>query len=439
NFAPTAVLTKSGIVSFSTARKSSSRVVAPVSTARPINTAAPKPIVNVAKTRQNAFQITHSLSRRTFHQQRALKNRYLVNTTKVKSANTAKGKSVTSAIGKQRTNAIKSSVCWVWRPKIKVQDHVSKNSGSYICKRFDYVDPEGKLNSYVPSSNEEVVSLPKDDVGKKSTIEPTCVERGKIDDLGCLYQQMKSTYDYETANSTNSFNTASPPVNTASDKDRTFHRTYGEWNFSTPITVNAAGSSFSHLAAFDDFSKMPNLEDTGIFNDAYDDRDEGTEADYNNLKTVILVSPIPSTRIHKDHPEEQIIKIFKIIYLLVFSLRWNQRRHWWIYLMKKEPLELNGYRNKRDQRGIVVRNKARLVGHGHRQEEGIDYDEVFAHAAKIKAIRLFLAYTSFMNFKSAFLYGIIKEELYVSQPPGFMDPEFPNRVYKVEKALYGLH
>nr|GEW38862.1 putative reverse transcriptase domain-containing protein [Tanacetum cinerariifolium] len=85
---------------------------------------------------------THSLSRRPFHQQTALKNRYLFNTAKVKSDNTAKGKSVTSVVRKQGSNDVKSSACWVWRPKIKVQDHVSKNSGSYICKRFDYVDPE---------------------------------------------------------------------------------------------------------------------------------------------------------------------------------------------------------------------------------------------------------------------------------------------------------
>ncbi|GJU65796.1 putative ribonuclease H-like domain-containing protein [Tanacetum coccineum] len=104
------------------------------------------------------------------------------------------------------------------------------------------------------------------------------------------------------------------------------------------------------------------------------------------------------------------------------------------------------YRNKKDERGIVVRNKARLVAQGYTQEEGIDYDEVFAPVARIEAIRLFLAYASFMNFvvyqmdvKSAFLYGKIEEEVYVCQPPGFEDPEFPNRVYKVEKALYGLH
>ncbi|GJX31504.1 putative ribonuclease H-like domain-containing protein [Tanacetum coccineum] len=83
---------------------------------------------------------------------------------------------------------------------------------------------------------------------------------------------------------------------------------------------------------------------------------------------------------------------------------------------------------------------------GYRQEEGVDYDEVFAPVARIEAIRLFLAFASFMGFsvyqmdvKSAFLYGNITEEVYVNQPPGFVDPHHPNKVYKVIKALYGLH
>ncbi|GJW43264.1 putative ribonuclease H-like domain-containing protein [Tanacetum coccineum] len=104
------------------------------------------------------------------------------------------------------------------------------------------------------------------------------------------------------------------------------------------------------------------------------------------------------------------------------------------------------HRNKKDERGIVVRNKARLVVQGYKQEEGIDYDEVFAPVVRIEAIRLFFAYASFINFlvyqmdvKSAFLYGTIKEEVYVSQPLGFVDPEFQEKIYKVEKALYGLH
>ncbi|GKG09696.1 copia protein, partial [Tanacetum coccineum] len=104
------------------------------------------------------------------------------------------------------------------------------------------------------------------------------------------------------------------------------------------------------------------------------------------------------------------------------------------------------YKNKKDERGIVIRNKARLVTHGYTQEEGIDYGEIFAPVARIEAIRLFLAYASFKDFvvykmdvKSKFLYGKIEEEVYVCQPSGFKDPEFLDRVYKVEKALYGLH
>nr|GEZ74739.1 ribonuclease H-like domain-containing protein [Tanacetum cinerariifolium] len=102
--------------------------------------------------------------------------------------------------------------------------------------------------------------------------------------------------------------------------------------------------------------------------------------------------------------------------------------------------------NKKDERGIVVKNKAKLVGQGHTQEERIDYDEVFAPVARIEAIRLFVAYASFMGFtvyqmdvKSAFLYGTIDEEVYVMQPLGFQDLAFPAKVCKVEKTMYGLH
>nr|GEW90797.1 hypothetical protein [Tanacetum cinerariifolium] len=103
-------------------------------------------------------------------------------------------------------------------------------------------------------------------------------------------------------------------------------------------------------------------------------------------------------------------------------------------------------KNKRNARRIVCRNKARLVAQGHRQEEGIYYTDVFAPVARIEAIRLFLAFASFIGFmvyqmdvKSAFLYGKIAEEVYVTQPRGFEDPDHPKKFYKVVKALYGLH
>ncbi|GKB36148.1 putative ribonuclease H-like domain-containing protein [Tanacetum coccineum] len=171
---------------------------------------------------------------------------------------------------------------------------------------------------------------------------------------------------------------------------------------------------------------MSELEDYSIFED---DENIGAEADMNNLDTTIQVSPIPTIRIHKDHPLDQVIRDLQ-------STPQTRR-------MSKN-LEAHG--NKKDERGIVIRNKVRLVTQGYTQEEGIDYDEVFAFVARIEAIRLFLAYASFKDFvvyqmdvKSAFLYSKIEEEVYVCQPPGFEAPDFPDRVYKVEKPLYGLH
>ncbi|GJU45698.1 ribonuclease H-like domain-containing protein [Tanacetum coccineum] len=166
-----AVLTKSGIVPISTARQSSSRAAAPLSAARPINTVAPKLFVNVAKTKPNVFQKAHSLSRRPFNQQTALNNRSLnnkVNTAKVNSVNTAKGKRVTSAVGEQGINVVKSSACWVWRPKRNIVDHgdpqvALKDTGIFDsgCSRHmtgnksyltDYQDYDGGFVAFAGSS-----------------------------------------------------------------------------------------------------------------------------------------------------------------------------------------------------------------------------------------------------------------------------------------------
>ncbi|KAJ9538937.1 hypothetical protein OSB04_031670 [Centaurea solstitialis] len=103
------------------------------------------------------------------------------------------------------------------------------------------------------------------------------------------------------------------------------------------------------------------------------------------------------------------------------------------------------FRNKKDENGVVVRNKARLVAQGYCQEEGIDYEETFAPVARLEAIRIFLAYAAHRGFKvyqmdvkSAFLNGKLKEEVYVKQPPGFHSEKYPNHVYFLDKALYGL-
>ncbi|GJR25136.1 putative ribonuclease H-like domain-containing protein [Tanacetum coccineum] len=103
------------------------------------------------------------------------------------------------------------------------------------------------------------------------------------------------------------------------------------------------------------------------------------------------------------------------------------------------------YKVKLDELGGILKNKARLVARGYRQEEGIDFEESFAPVARLEAIRIFLAFAAHMNMvvyqmdvKTAFLNGNLREEVYVSQPDGFVDKDKPNHVYKLKKALYGL-
>ncbi|GJZ84639.1 uncharacterized mitochondrial protein-like protein [Tanacetum coccineum] len=137
---------------------------------------------------------------------------------------------------------------------------------------------------------------------------------------------------------------------------------------------------------------MPSLEETGIFDGAYDDEDVGAESDLNNLETTINVSPIPTTRIHKDHPKDQIIGDLNLSTQTRRMINFSEETAmvWTLVDLPngKRAIGTNGlYRNKKDERGIVVRNKTRLVAQGYTQEGGIDYDEVFAPVGRIEAIR----------------------------------------------------
>nr|GEU74896.1 hypothetical protein [Tanacetum cinerariifolium] len=103
------------------------------------------------------------------------------------------------------------------------------------------------------------------------------------------------------------------------------------------------------------------------------------------------------------------------------------------------------FKNKKDESSLVIQNKERLVAVGYSQQEGIDYDEMFAPVARIEAIHLFLAYAAHKDFtvfqmdvKTTFLNKILKEEVYVAQPPGFVNKQYPDHVYALDKALYGL-
>nr|GEX67760.1 hypothetical protein [Tanacetum cinerariifolium] len=191
-----------------------------------------------------------------------------------------------------------------------------------------------------------------------------------------------------------------------------------------------------------------------------DEDDIGAEADFNNLETSITISPFPTTKVHKDHHVTQIIEEPKRVHQALKDpscikamqeelLQFKMQKVWVLVDLPYGKRAIGTkwvFRNKKDERGIVVRNKAKLVAQGHTQEEGINYEEVFTPVARIEAIRLFLTYASFMGFmvhqmdvKSALLYRTIEEEVYVCQPPGFEDPNHPDKVYKVVNALYGLH
>nr|GEU81060.1 retrovirus-related Pol polyprotein from transposon TNT 1-94 [Tanacetum cinerariifolium] len=206
--------------------------------------------------------------------------------------------------------------------------------------------------------------------------------------VSAVIHSSSSKFEECSNNSSNGVNAASSTVPTFGHNFINITNTFSAAGPSnTAVSPTYVKSSFTDASTSSHDLDMPDLEDL-----TYSDDEDvvGAEADINNLESSIPVSPIPTTRIHKDHPISQII--------------------------------------------------------GHTHEEGIDYEEVFTQVARIKAIRLFLAYASFMGFlvyqmdvKSAFLYGTIEEEIYVCQPLGFEDLDHPDKVYKVVKALYGLH
>nr|GEU34118.1 hypothetical protein [Tanacetum cinerariifolium] len=234
------------------------------------------------------------------------------------------------------------------------------------------------------------------------------------------------------------------------------------------LDISPESSSGSRLITKGDFSKKetPSLGNALTLLNRFDDS-FGEEVDLSNIETSIPVSPTPTFKIHQDHPKSQIIGPVDTLVQTRHKSKEMKEQSFIVEAMQEELIQFKiqnvwvlvdcpkkvrpigtkwVLKNKKDERDIVIRNKSRIVAQGYTQEEGIDYEEVFAPVARIEAIRLFLAYASFMGFivyqmdvKSAFLYDTIDEEVYVMQPPGFQDPEFLDKVYKVEKAMYGLH
>ncbi|GKC49157.1 putative ribonuclease H-like domain-containing protein, partial [Tanacetum coccineum] len=215
--------------------------------------------------------------------------------------------------------------------------------------------------------------------------------------------------------------------------------------------INVVGGKTSIELPFD--PNMPALEDYSTFDFLRDDEDNGAKADINNLDTTIQVSPILTTRIHKDHPLDQVIRDLQSATQtrrMSKNLEEHRRTQKGNSCIEGSKLD-RGYAGRAytiqvtrslDFGGFTKWKK----GYRYTQEERIDYDEVFAPVARIEAISLFLTYALFKDFvvyqmdvKSAFLYGKIEDEVYVCQAPRFEDPDFHDRVYKLCDDIIFVH
>ncbi|GJT94401.1 retrovirus-related pol polyprotein from transposon TNT 1-94, partial [Tanacetum coccineum] len=193
----------------------------------------------------------------------------------------------------------------------------------------------------------------------------------------------------------------------------------GKWNKDHPI-ANVTGYHFRFVST----RKKLQTDAMWCYFDAF-----LTSVEPKNFKQAMIELSWINT-MQKEIHEFQRLKVWELVScpdkVLLIKLKWI-------------------YKVKMDEFGGVLKNKARLVAQGFRQEEGIDFEESFAPVARIEAIRIFVANAAHKNMtiyqmdvKTAFLNGELKEEVYVSQPEGFVDQDNPSHVYKLKKALYGL-
>ncbi|GJR32140.1 putative ribonuclease H-like domain-containing protein [Tanacetum coccineum] len=380
-----------------------------------VNTVAPKSKVNDALPTTYSYFKAHSPVRRAFNQKSAAKTNNFnekVNTTRVNNVTTARPKEVVSAAVRNRENAVKSSSCWIWRPtgngnpQYTLQDQGIFDSG---CSRHmtrnksfltDYQDIDGGFVAFA-----------------------RCAKGGTgpnwLFDINTLTMSMNYQPIF-AGNQSNGHAGITKNIFPKSSKDEVANDARKKNGVLDPAKEDDKKSVKEDTA---------DLLNTGIFSGAYDDEDVGAEADLNNLEKHLELSTYSNkpgfTRIHpKDANHKGPLLAPKLARMNKSALEHAQEPKKvtqaltdpsWIEAMQDELLQ---FRLQKVWR-LVDLPKGKHAN-CYTQEEGIDYDEVFAPVARIEAIS-------------------IEEEVYVCQPPGFEDPWFPNQVYKVEKALYGLH
>nr|GEW38442.1 putative reverse transcriptase domain-containing protein [Tanacetum cinerariifolium] len=297
-----------------------------------------------------------------------------------------------------------------------VDVHIYMSMNTDVDATFDDKENESEVH----------VSPSSSDKPKKHDEKTKREDKGKSPvDLSAGVINLSDEFEDFSSNSTNRVNAANTPV--------------------TAVGLNSTNNTNSFNVA-----DMPALKEIVY---SYDEEDVGAEVDFSNLETSIIVSPILTTRVHKDHPVTQIIGDLSSTPQTRSMTRMVKEQGgltqindedfrtciFACFLSQEEPKRV--HQVLKDPSWIEAMQYDLLqfkMQKGHTREEGIDYEEVFAPVARIEAIRLFIAYASFMGFmvykmdvKSAFLYQTVEEEVYVCQPPGHEDPDYLDKAYKV--------
>ncbi|GJY92425.1 ribonuclease H-like domain-containing protein, partial [Tanacetum coccineum] len=412
NFVPTAVVTKSGQVPVNTAKQSSPRAAASISTARPVNTAAPKSKVNDALPKTYSYFKAHSPVRRAFNQKSAAKTNNLnekVKTARVNNVTTAGSKAVVNATVGNGEKCVSPQHARLLLDESQVLLKVPRQNNMYSFDLKNVVPSGGSrpdwlfdIDLLTNSMNYEPVTTRNQtnkNAGIKDNVDAVPTQQYIL--LPLLYDSPQSSKD--------------AVADDAGKKTNEEPANEGERNDISTVSpsVSTAGQNFTNTDDLPTDPLIPDLEDTGIFSVAYDDEDVGVEDDSYNLAItmenksqrlskllICLFSLINRTqegdlsfdrsKLDRSYGQEELLQ-FKI------------QNVWTLVDLPKGKRAIGTkwvYRNKKEKRKIVVRNKARLVAQGYVQEEGIDYDEVFASVARIEANRKLQAYVDDIIFGS---------------------------------------
>ncbi|GJT75437.1 hypothetical protein Tco_1042162 [Tanacetum coccineum] len=294
NMVPKAVLMKSGLVSINIARQNISKTAVLVNTARQVNTSHSKPTVNAAKPMSYLSKTTHSTVKRPIHKNTTFKNSNInqrVNTVRDKNVNTARSKAVVNVVKGNNVNVVKASACWVWKPRLKFRPCFLNTTEASNHPKEDLIILCNKADPRQPQ-----MDLQNQGVIDRDLKEQTGNMYKSSDNAG---QARKETRTCQGLHLTNHYDNCRPY----------FPRIQKRFL----MMMNSKPSSDNGKKVDEDLRKESKKKQALNFQmiqicllwkiiHIFDDKDDGLKADMNNLDTTIQVSPIPTTRIHKDHP-----------------------------------------------------------------------------------------------------------------------------------------